>query len=237
MRSSRNARHYRFVVGVVLCGCVAAMLPSAANGDLVFPTTTHSAWPDICTLYTTVNYTYDAGSGNVSVQGWPWHYGDDSGPDITGGELWSFNISGTVSPSSGSTGPLDVSDGLLTIYGSLTNGPDELLLSGTVDRMGVLDSVPGYLTEMDFSFHVTGGSLAGAYGGNGALGGTTLALYASDGDTAFTSLEAGFSYNGGENTNDTFSPVPEPSSSALMLVSIVAGLATSMWRRFGTRRD
>jgi hypothetical protein len=223
-------------MAMVLCGCLAA-LPSTANGDMVFPDTMHSAWPDICSLYTMVDYTYDAGSANVSVIGWPSHYGDASGPDISGSsDLYSFNISGTVSPSSSSTAPLDVSDGILTVYGSLTSGPDELLLSGTVDRMGLLDSVPGYLTLMDFSFHVTGGSLAGDYGGVGALGGTTLGLYAAGGDTPFTSLNAGFSYDNGSNTNDTFSVVPEPSTSVLMLVSIVVGLASSMWRRFGTRR-
>ena len=90
---------------------------------------------------------------------------------------------------------------------------------------------------MDFSFHVTDGSLAGDYGGVGAVGGTILALYNSAGDTPFTSLEESFSYNGGTNTNDTFSTVPEPGSAALMLMSIVAGLAASVLRRSWTRRN
>jgi len=93
-------------MAMVLCGCLAA-LPSTANGDLVFPGM-HPLLPDICSLYTTVNYTYDAGSGSVTVLGWPAHYGDANGPDISGSsDLYSFNISGTVSPSSSSTAPLD----------------------------------------------------------------------------------------------------------------------------------
>jgi hypothetical protein len=204
-----------------------------ANGDLVFPGM-HPLLPDINTGWSTVNY--DGSSGFLTVYGLPAHYGDVNGPDISGNV--SFAISGAVDTLA-STTPTSITDGTLAIYGQIPGVPDGLLLSGAVDRMGMVQLTTTGDYYADFSFQVTGGSLASAYGGIGAQGGTIIKLLFSgdDGDVAFSNFHTSFQYNGAANTNDTFSTVPEPSSLTLMVASVIGGLATSVWRRVWKRRD
>ncbi len=143
----------------------------------------------------------------------------------------------------------------MTVSGSLEidgtfedGGPSGTLLTATGDRMGALigtGSAGSNDAILDFTFHVTGGALAGDYG---ATGGTTVALYyshsysaPSKSDVAFTgSFDSSFMYDYGRafNTADTFATavVPEPNSAAVALLSIIAGWLFSVAHRSRMRR-
>jgi len=233
MCSSTNGRRCWFViVAFALCGCFAALLPSAANGDLIDPV--HNLLPDINTGY--VSAEYNAGTGQLNVYGYAAHYGDANGPDIDDG--W-FTLSAKLTQSAAT--PMNVS-GDLSITGSVEGGPSGTLLTATVDRVGSQLVADQQYAIFDFAFHVTGGALASDFG---ATGGTTVLVHyeGSDGDVAFTgSFGDSFQYGSppygdGVNTADTYSTVPEPGSAALMLMSIITGLAASVLRRSWTRRN
>jgi hypothetical protein len=217
---------------LLACGCLAA-LPSAANGDLLFPGD-HTPLPDINSAYLTA--TYDGSSGDLSVIGFQLSYNRAIGPasNIPFDDYNLLTLTAKLSPSSGT--PMDVADGSVVISGTVDDlsGP---LLTGIVDRVGSQPVAP-YGANLDFSFHITGGSLADAFGGIGATACTAVNLWGdvSNGDVAFTgSFHDSFSYLAGANTADTFT-VPEPGSAALVLISIIAGMAASASRRCWTRR-
>jgi len=212
--------------------CFTALLPGTANGQLIGDPMLN---PDIVSFFMAVNYTES--SGLLTVTGDPEAYNPVFGPgvDISPSDPGSrsFNLSATLTPSSIS--PVNAS-GTMSIYGSIIDGPPELLLAGTIDRVGGLP-LEGNGALIDFSFHPTGGSLKDEYTPNSGIQ-LSLWYYNSPpewNDVAFTSFQNDFSYNGLANTSDTYA-TPEPSSAAMALAALVTGLAASVWRRARTRR-
>ena len=209
------------------------MLPSTAFGSLIEPA--HNPLPDINAGYMAANY--DAGTGELSVSGYADHYGDLNGPDIDDG--W-FSLTAKLTQSSAT--PMNVSDGTLSIDGTVEGGPSGSLLTGTVDRIGAQLVAAEHYVILDFTFNVTGGALAGdyrRYWRHDAACCTTLLRTVIRSSPAALRIVSAMLGRCGEvaNTADTFCTVPEPSSAVLMLMSIVAGLAASVVRRSRTRRD
>jgi hypothetical protein len=250
MYSSRNGRHCGFVVlALVVCGCVAG-LPSAACGDLAV--SSHLSFPDLSCFGVTVNYEVVGDVGTLTIDGFTGGYTDPSGADASYLVGWqSLHLSATLAPSSDA--PIAVSTGTVAI----TDG-SEALLEGTVDLVGfgAFDEIDfGYDEDfggehifrtafLDFTFHVTGGSLQSDYG---ALAGTTVTLYYDSindsmnipPDVPFSAdgLASSFCSANCNNVSDSYSMVPEPASGVLVLSSIFVGLAASVMRRSWKRRD
>ena len=218
------------------------LLPGAAVGDLINGTRTTANVPDISAFDLVA--TYD-GAGALTVTGCPQYYNAAilaESHDVSAADDYSLTINAIVSPSAGTT-PTSAS-GSIAINGSIVGGDAELLLSGTITGIGsLLNSADGY-TYFDFSFLVTGGSLADAYGKVGATAISQLTLYYNSewADTAFSgAFDSPFSYNDiCSNVADTYfvsaAPVPEPCSAALLLTSVGMGLAVFASRRFWMRR-
>jgi hypothetical protein len=180
--------------------------------------------PDLTGSYVDVTYDYNAGSGTGAfvASGWTTDYNTSSGrldvaPD-------SYILSATIS-----SGGVLASGGTFNIYGDVGSG-DTLLLSGdlTPGSAGIAFGYGDGDNELfQFRFNVTGGTLAGDFGGNGAEGGIILnAWFAStSGDQPFTGSWAGsFNNNAGTPYNgsgeiDCFT-VPEPGTFALVVCGL-----------------
>lgn len=159
--------------------------------------------PDIASTFITT--TYD-GAGGLSASGFALEYDDDGtlpADLITGG---TFDLEATLTPAGVATG------GSLTIGGTVdVFGPS--LLTGDLLDFGFLDA-GGMILE--FVFSVSGGDLAGAYGGLGAEFGVILDVrdggYSGDWTQSFTTI-AGVA--------DT-APVPAPAAAALLALAAVS---------------
>jgi hypothetical protein len=231
-------------IGLLLC-CVWA-LPSAAVGDVIGAA---QGLPDIFSADMMVNY--DAASGTLTVFGCPQKY---NAPDAANSYQFDPNVmddfcfvidASLPSPTLPTAEGPKSATGSLMIYSEAGQDPAKLLLSGTIDTVGLLVNQADHYALIDFAFRVTGGSeeVVSDFGGLGALGGTLItANYNSDpfvGDVESTGTFAdSFSYNDiCNNLADTFHTVPEPSSVILMLTAGLSGLAASVARRSWKRRD
>ena len=211
-------------MGLVLCGCLA-VLPSAANGDLIFQGF-HPSYPDISAVGLSGNY--NGSTGDLTISGWAVSYnrGAEDSPDISFGDDCNYILTATVTHSS--TTPT-ICNGSLTISGT-TDGGSDPLLTGTIEQVGY-QQVDDISANLDFSFRVTGGSLADAFGGIGAVACTAPNL----------SFDAPFngdfhnSFTCSDGNSDTHT-VPEPASLALIMTSIMTGLLVSVVRRSWKRR-
>jgi MYXO-CTERM domain-containing protein len=158
--------------------------------------------PDIASTFITTNYD---GAGGLTASGFASEYDDDGtlpADPIAGG---TFDLDATLTPTGMATA------GSLTIGGSVGGfGPS--LLTGDLLDFGFLDA-GGMILE--FVFSVTGGDLAGAYGGLGAEFGVILDVrdggYSGDWTQSFSTI-AGVA--------DT-APVPGPAVAALFALAAV----------------
>jgi hypothetical protein len=167
--------------------------------------------PDIASSF--INVSYDAGLDTLTASGIATTYEDGSGQvSILPG---SFDLTATID----AAGVL--SGGSLTIGGDLGGGVTTLLTGG-LTAFGFPDPPATGDDIFEFLFAVTGGDLAGAYGGVGSTGGVILALTSDVFDGSF---DASFETDGA--LSDT--GVPEPGTLALVLLGCV-GLAAAAGR-------
>lgn len=226
------------ILAFVFSACLWIAPNGAARADLI-PVT--KDFPDIESAY--VSGEYVAGTRKFTATGWPTSYSIDSGSQADvddGGDGWSFDIDMTLPATT--TTPMDISLGTVTIRGRV-GAVSGTLLTGDIERFG--SSIAGNLdpstTLFDFRFLVTGGELAADFGGaDVGHGGIILSpvFDVGSGDVAFTGgFEDSFQFlAAGAGTADTFFIVPEPSSAALLLASMAAGLVSIALRRSWTRR-
>ena len=120
----------RFGVGAVMmamvvCCCLAA-LPSTANGALAFPINPVSA-PDVFSDF--LMASYDATSGSLTVSGTycqeSYKHPDNTFSDIEMDDVNLLSISATLTPSLDT--PMNVSNGAITISGTVDGGPSGVL--------------------------------------------------------------------------------------------------------------
>jgi hypothetical protein len=197
------------------------------------------AFPDIECAY--VSGSYVAGTRTFTATGWPTSYSINSGSQVDvldGGDGWSFAINMTLP--SATTTPMDISSGTVAIYGQV-GSQSGALLTGNIEKFGssIAPSLVPNTTLFDFRFLVTGGKLAGDFGGaNVGHAGIILSpvFDVDSGDVAFTGgFASSFEFLAtGAGTADVFL-VPEPSA-ALILASMAAGLVSITARRSWTRR-
>ena len=181
-----------------------------------------------------LDVTYNATSGSFQVTGSLADYIDSSDTD-TGdfGFYGGYSISATIDKNTGNV----ASGGTVTI----SDYESDTLLTGTLES-GASGTVWGYynnssIDQFSFLFAVSGGDVAGDFGGIGAVCGINLfADFSGNGghDTPFAGTWGGnFNnlYNGGAGTGlgyaDIF-PVPEPSS---ILLTLVGGVLCLVARR------
>jgi len=174
-----------------------------------------------------MDVTYNAGTGAFVASGWLSDYNIPGPIDVGASVIGSYTLSATINNTGNLTG------GTLTIDGAVGDGDTDVTLLTGILTTGAAGTAfgfgyPGYIVgENDdlfqFLFTVNGGSLASAFGGNGAAGGVVLDAWFGDtsGDKAFTGSWASFNNNAGiseKGVGDINSfavqnslPVPEPS--------------------------
>jgi len=210
-------------------------LPSSAQGTLL-GLYADTGVPDLAGL--SLNVTYSPGTGIFNVTGVAGGYVNSSGDSlgITGSADFSIiaNINNSGYLSSGST---------LNITGNLNGGGEETLLSGNL-LTGPQGSPAGLApvgspydywdyydggfdgTQFAFTFTVTGGALAGDFGGVNAQG--VIELFPTA-PTPFGDFTTSYD-NGGGGAADVF-PVPEPSSPLLFLMGSIVWFVARHCRR------
>lgn len=237
VRSAATWLRAPVILAFVFSACLWIAPNGAARAALI-PVT--KDFPDIESAY--VSGEYVAGTRTFTATGWPTSYSIDSSSQadiLEGSNGWSFEINMTLPATT--TTPMDIFSGTVTICGQI-GAVSGTLLTGNIERFG--SSIAGNLdpntTLFDFRFLVTGGELADDFGGAYVgYGGIILSpvFDVDSGDVAFTGgFEDSFQFlAAGAGTADTFL-IPEPSSAALLLASMAAGLFSIALRRSRTRR-
>ena len=180
-------------------------------------------FPDIFSGYIDVVYT--AATDSFVANGYTLAYYDgvtqwdmeDYLPD-------SFLIQATIDSSGNPVG------GTLTLSGPVQGyGPTLLTADLTEFGWAFFDTLnPNSDAAMfDWKFQVTGGDMAGLYGGIGATVGTILSCVSVDAGVSETLFTADFNNNGGEPgwgsaVADSAPPVPEPLSAIVLIGGAVA---------------
>jgi len=170
--------------------------------------------PDITSALITV--TYDAAIDSLEAFGTAIRFDDGLGQQLI--RDGTFNLTATIDDG-GALSP----GGSLRIDGSVGGPgptPPPTLLSGNLTAFGFPDSGGD---PLEFLFEVTGGDLAGHYGGTG---GVILSLLSGGFDG--TTFDADFGTSGANAVADT--SVPEPGTLPLVLLGSV-GLAAAARRR------
>jgi len=169
--------------------------------------------PDIASAFITV--TYDAAIDSLEAFGTAITFDDGLGQQLI--RDGTFNLTATID------GGGALSSGSLTIGGNIGGPgptPPPTLRTGTLTAFGFPDSGGD---PLEFLFEVTGGNLAGRYGGTG---GVILSLLSGGFDG--TTFDADFGTSGANAVADT--SVPEPGTLPLVLLGSV-GLAAAARRR------
>jgi hypothetical protein len=151
------------------------------------------------------------------------YYDGDTQWDMDSYEPNSFLIEATVDESGNAT------SGTLTLIGNVQGyGPTLLTADLIAFGWAFFDTLnPDSDAAMfDWHFQVTGGSLAGLYGGTGATVGTILSLVSVAGSVSQTLFTTDFNNNGGlpgwgSAVADT-APLPEPATLALLTLGSLA---------------
>ncbi len=195
-----------------LASLLLGLVLFASTSAVAAPLNLNSVHPDIASA--NVSVTFDANSDVLSAAGLAVQFADGVSvaphPTISGG---SFSLTASINDAGvASSASLSIS-GL--VVGGLFDGTSGLLLTGTLADFGAGNSGD----PLEFLFELTGGALAGAFGGIGAPIGTILNGTGASGSFAvsFDNLLAG--PGTGTATADTF--VPEPSSAMLVLFGCV----------------
>lgn len=172
--------------------------------------------PDIVSAF--IDVTYDATSDTLTASGFALAIDVPPPTPIVGG---TFDLLATIDD----TGALI--SGSLTVGGAVLGG-GPMLLTGVLNSFG-FPSGPG--DPFEFLFNVTGGDLAGLFGGIGSLNGVILSGTGFPGDFTgdFDNLIAGIPGTGTGMAD--IAPVPEPATITLFLLGAITLLAGGHWRR------
>lgn len=188
----------------VLAGALAMCLCAPSHADLLGLSL--DASPDITSLF--INTSYDAGTDAFSATGFAMEL--DTGGSTEAIASGSFLLNATID------GTGTASSGTISIGGNvLGNGPT--LLTGNLIDFGFGTIVPG-TGPFEFVFEVTGGDLAGTFGGIGASFGVIMSQglgFTGDWGSSFTG--AGFT------VSDAAPLVPAPAVATLLLGGLFAG--------------
>lgn len=164
--------------------------------------------PDIFSSFTDISYV----AGTLVAQGFALSVDDDgvgAAEDILGG---TFNLDAAIDVGG------NLSGGSLSIGGTVASigANSGTLLTGTLTDIGFVDTIGGG-DPLEFLFSVTGGDLAGLYGGTGGIILT---------GTGFTSWVTSFQNAPFAGMSDTFAVSPVPVPAAVWLFgSALLGLA------------
>lgn len=187
----------------VLAGALAMCLCAPSHADLLGLDLETS--PDITSLF--ISTSYNATTDAFSANGFAMEL--DTGGSTEAISSGSFSLNATIDD----TGT--ASAGSITIGGNvLGNGPT--LLTGNLLDFGFGTIVPG-TGPFEFIFEVTGGDLAGMYGGIGASFGVVMS------QALGFSGDWGVSFNGsGMTVSDAAPLVPAPAVATLLLGGLFA---------------
>jgi hypothetical protein len=177
------------------------MAPGLAKGALVGVTL--DPFPDLFSSF--LDVSYDASLHDFIVSGFPTTYDPDGMgvPQNVTGVNRAFDIALNVDNAGVASG------GTLSIMGNvLGNGPS--LLQADLFAFGYMDPPGGEI--FDFVFSVTGGDLAGDFGGMGAMVGVILDI--NDAGAFDGTFASSFSSSGSAGVSDT--GIPEPTSITLL---------------------
>jgi hypothetical protein len=207
------------VMGLFLC-------VSSTNAALVTP---ELLLPDILSDQTGT-YTYTAGDGRLSFNAKPITITFDGTSLVNIGGANRFYRADMIVDGSGNW-VSGISGDDLAIIGDVDGGASGTLLTGEIIKFGFFD-VPGRSALFDFVFRVTGGELAGAYGGIGALGGNFITAEISTFSADLGEADGGWDVNhsGRKVKHDTAPVVPIPTALMLFGSGLLALLA--MRKRF-----
>lgn len=210
----------RFAATSLAIFSALALLPGRA---LATPLNLVLQLPDVVSGF--IDVTYLAGTDTFAASGFSTELDDDGvAPNISLDAPGNFGISATIDGSGA------LSAGTITITGTIASEGynSGTLLTGDLTDFGYAGDASGIIFE--FTFDVTGGDLASAYGGlpGGVILSTALNSFSGFGSD-FDNLIGGYPGTG-SGISDT-APVPEPSTGLLVL----AGLAI-LGRRGAVRR-
>jgi len=173
-------------------------------------------FPDVASSF--IDVTYDADADAFAAVGFATSFDDGSGP-ASPISMGSFNLFATIDDAGVLGG------GSIEIGGSV-DGFGPTLLTGDLTDFGFM---PGGGQILEFTFNLTGGELAGLYGGVGSTIGVILDIdsgtYSGDFGMSFDNLAGGVPGTG-FGVADVAPVVPAPATLALF-----AGLATAGRRR------
>jgi hypothetical protein len=193
---------YTMALGLTIFMAGAAQ---AAPLNLTLP-----EFPDIFSGF--IDVTYQAGTQAFQASGFALTLDDDGigGQENINNGL--FNLSATIN----NTGVLQ--NGLLTIGGTVPGFNSGTLLTGLLTAFGFQ---PTGGDPLEFLFAVTGGDLAGLYGGIGATGGVILSETGFGGSFGMNFDNTGGNPGWGAGVSDTGAgPIPEPSTILLFTTGL-----------------
>jgi hypothetical protein len=174
-----------------------------------------------------MDVSYDADSDVLQATGWTAMYTDANTNEVTLWDIGSYSITANID----SSGLLN--GGSLEIKGDIGAGM-QTLLTGELNTgaNGVAYDLADPWETIYLYFTVNGGTEAAAFGGvNTPNAVVTLSPYFGEGVFNGT-WDTSFANDGVAGYCDINAPIPEPSSSMLLLVG---GLCVAAWRRLQTR--